>query len=289
MRRRAWPPLLGLAYVGLVAALGGLKGDHVVIGLLGLLDVYNEKSRLFLKSFFPFILTGVLYDSMRYFYVPLVDGRVHTAEPYLIERAWFGIGGRTLNEIFLERHWVALDLACGFAYLTYVAEYLLLAMLLFGWGRIRAARTFARCFLVVNLLGWILYFAYPAAPPWYVTLYGLGPARMDIQPFPAAAHRFDVLLGTHVFDQMYGRGVVTFGAIPSLHVAYPFIAAILSFRMAALRWARVPAILFFLLVSLSAVYLQHHYVIDAVLGVMCAGAALAIVAAWERRRPHRTA
>src|SRR5512146_786509 len=114
MRRRAWPPLVGLAYVGLVASLGGLKGDHVLIGLLGLLDVYNEKSRLFLKSFFPFILTGVLYDSMRYFYVPLVDGRVHTAGPYLLERAWFGIGGRTLNEIFAERHWAVLDLACGF-------------------------------------------------------------------------------------------------------------------------------------------------------------------------------
>jgi hypothetical protein len=38
---------------------------------------------------------------------------------------------------------------------------------------------------------------------------------------------------------------------------------------------------------LSAVYLQHHYVIDAVMGVAYAIAALAIVSAWERRRAAR--
>jgi membrane-associated phospholipid phosphatase len=34
----------------------------------------------------------------------------------------------------------------------------------------------------------------------------------------------------------------------------------------------------------SAVYLQHHYVVDAVLGIAYALAALALVRAWERRR-----
>ena len=71
---------------------------------------------------------------------------------------------------------------------------------------------------------------------------------MDIPPAAAAAHRFDLLLGTHLFDQLYGRGFATFGALPSLHVAYPFIAAILAFRIPALRFARLPAILFFLLI-----------------------------------------
>jgi inositol phosphorylceramide synthase catalytic subunit len=287
MPRRLWPPLLGLAYIGLVAALGGLRGDHVLIGLLGFLDLYNAKSRLFLKSFFPFILTGVLFDSMRYFYVRLIDGRVHTAEPYLLERAWFGVGGRTLNEIFQERHWAVLDVACGFGYLVYVAEYIILAMILFAQGRSGRAETFALCFLLVNLMGWITYFAYPAAPPWYIMQYGLGPAQMDVHPAAAAAHRFDVLLGTHVFDRLYGRGFATFGAIPSLHVAYPFIAAILAFRMPELRWARLPAIFFFLLICLSAVYLQHHYVIDVLLGVLYAAATVPPIAAWERRRGSR--
>jgi hypothetical protein len=284
MRRRLWPPVLGLLYIGAVGLLGGLRSDHVLVGLLGVLDLYNEKSRLFLRLFFPFVLTGVVFDSMRYFYWQGIEGRVHVAEPYLLERAWFGVGGRTLNEIFLEHHWPALDLACGFAYLVYVAEYILLALVLFFRGRFDRATTFARCFLVVNVMGFVTYFVYPAAPPWYVTQYGLGPARMDVQPDAAAAQRFDALLGTHFFDEMYGRGVDVFGAFPSLHVAYPFIAVLLAFRVAELRWARVPSVLFFLLMCLSAVYLQHHYVIDAVLGILYASVALAAVTVWERRR-----
>ncbi|OFX19743.1 MAG: hypothetical protein A2V77_15040 [Anaeromyxobacter sp. RBG_16_69_14] len=285
MQRRLWLPVLGLLYIATVGLMGGLRGDHVLVGLLGFLDLYNEKSRLFLRLFFPFMLTGVIYDSMRYYYWQGIAGRVHVAEPYLLERAWFGVGGRTLNEVFLAHHGVVLDLACGFAYLVYVGEYLALALLLFFRGRLERAGTFARCFLLVNVMGFATYFVYPAAPPWYVTRYGLGPARTDIHPTPAAAQRFDALLGTHFFDSMYGRGVDVFGALPSLHVAYPFMAVILAFRVAELRWARVPAVLFFLLMCLSAVYLQHHYVIDVVLGIAYAVAALAAVSAWERRRP----
>jgi membrane-associated phospholipid phosphatase len=284
MPRRLWPPALGLLYIAAVALLGGLRADHVLIGLLGLLDLYNEKSRLFLAVFLPFILTGVVFDSMRYFYWQGIEGRVHVAEPYLLERAWFGVGGRTLNEIFLEHHWPALDLACGFAYLVYVAESLALAMFLFFRGLVARALTFGRAFFLVNVMGYATYFLYAAAPPWYVTQYGLGPARTDVHPEAAAAHRFDALLGTHFFDSMYARGVDVFGAFPSLHVAYPFIAAVLAFRIPELRWARAPAVLFFLLMCLAAVYLQHHYVIDAILGVAYAIAALALVTAWERRR-----
>src|SRR5205085_7607653 len=124
LKRPAWPIAAGLLYLALIAASGGLRGDHVFIGLLGLLDAWNEKTRLFLARFFPFIATGAIYDSMRYFYWPAIDGRVHVAEPYLFEQAWFAIGGRTPNEWFLAHHWRALDLACGFAYLVYVGEYL---------------------------------------------------------------------------------------------------------------------------------------------------------------------
>ncbi len=284
MPRRLWPPALGLAYLAAVGLLGGLRADHVLVAALGLLDLYNPKSRLFLKLFFPFVLTGVIFDSMRYFYWQGIAGRVHVAEPYLFERAWFGVGGQTLNEVFLVHHGAVLDLLCGFAYLVYVGEYLGMAFLLFGRGLLAPVRTFARSFLIVNVMGYVTYFAYAAAPPWYVTEYGLGPARTDVRPAAAAAHRFDALLGTRFFDEMYGRGVDVFGAYPSLHVAYPLIAAILAFRVAALRWARWPAVLFFLLMCLSAVYLQHHYVTDVVLGIVYAVVALAAVSAWERRR-----
>jgi membrane-associated phospholipid phosphatase len=280
MKRRILPPLIGLTYVTVIAALGGLRSDHVVIGLLGLLDLYNEKTRLFLAGFFPFMATGAIFDSMRYVYWPAIEGRVHVAGPYLFEREWFGIGGQTPNEWLDAHHNVALDLACGFAYLVYVGEYLAVALVLFFRRRFDALRTFALCFLVVNLLGFATYFVYPVAPPWYVSQYGLGPALMDIHPVPAAASRFDQLLGTHFFDAMYGRGVDVYGAFPSLHVAYPLIAVWMVFRARELRWLRWPAVSFFLLMCLSAVYLQHHYVIDVLLGIGYAAVTVAVLA-WR--------
>src|SRR5262245_44812504 len=96
MRRSGWPPAIGLIYIAVIAKLGGLHGGNVLLGMLGLLDVYNEKSRLFLRTFFPFIATGAIYDSLRYYLADATAGHIHVAEPYLFDRAWFGIGGRTL-------------------------------------------------------------------------------------------------------------------------------------------------------------------------------------------------
>src|SRR5207248_7758390 len=103
MKRRIRRPAIGFAYIAGIAVLGGLRCDHVFVGLLGFLDLYNEKTRLFLAQFFPFIATGAIFDSMRYVYWPAIDGRVHVAGPYLLEREWFGIGGQTPNE-WLDAH-----------------------------------------------------------------------------------------------------------------------------------------------------------------------------------------
>ena len=283
LRRRLWPPAIGLAYVTVIAALGGLHGGNVLLGSLGLLDAYNAKTRLFLRTFLPFIVTGALYDSMRYYVAPGISGRIHVAGPYALDRAWFGIGAHTVNEVFEIHHWAIADLAAGFAYLIYVAEYLALTILVFLAGRVTRARTFARCFLAVNVLGFVTYFAYPAAPPWYVAAHGTGPAQVPCAPSPGAAARFDALLGTHLFADMYSQSVAVFGAIPSLHAAYPLIAAVLAFQTRELRWARGPTSAYAAIICVSAVYLQHHYVIDVLAGLAYAAIVVIVVPAWERR------
>lgn len=283
MTRTATWPLIGFGYIAVIAALGGLRADHVLIGCLGCLDLYNQKSRSFLRTFLPFIATGVIFDSMRYFYWAGIDGRVHVAGPYELDKAWFGVGGKTLNEIFLEHHWAIADLFAGFAYLTFVAEFLALGMLLFFRGYTARARTFAWCFLVVNVMGFITYFVYPAAPPWYVTAHGFGPIVTDVHPSAAAAQRFDELLGTHLFDAEYGRGIDVFGAIPSLHVAYPLMAAILAFKFVELKKLRWLAVAFSPLMCFSAIYLQHHYVIDVLIGLAYAVITVTVVT-WAEKR-----
>lgn len=282
LKRRWWVPAIGLAYIALIGVLGGLRGDHVMLGMLGFLDVYNHRTRSFLRTFLPFIATGAVYDSMRYFYWTGIEGRVHIAAPYELDRSVFGVGGMTLNEYFALHHWPVADLLTGFAYLTFVGEYLGLAMLLWFRNITGPALAFARAFFVVNVMGFVTYFIYPAAPPWYVAQYGFGPAQTHITPNPAAAHRFDDLLGTHFFDDVYGKGIDVYGAIPSLHAAYPFMAVVFAFTIPQLRWARIPTLLFALLMCFSAVYLQHHYVIDIALGFIYATVALLIVRWWGR-------
>jgi len=289
MRRRWWPPAIGLGYIAMIGILGGLGGQHVLLGLLGFLDAYNEKTRLFLRTFLPFIVTGAVYDSLRYTLHASTTGRVHVAGPYELDRAWFGIGGRTLNEVFAIHHWAIADFIAGLAYLLYVGEFLALGMIEFFLGRAANAAVFARCFFAVNMLGFITYFVYPAAPPWYVAAHGMGPAQMNIAPSPGAAQRFDALLGTHLFENAYSHSVEVFGAIPSLHMAYPVIAAVLAFRIRELRWARWPAAAYVPIMCFSAVYLQHHYVIDLLVGGAYALVVAFAVLAWERRRAASTA
>jgi membrane-associated phospholipid phosphatase len=272
--RPLWPIALGIIYILSIRTLGGLTLDHFALASLCFFYNFNEKSRLFLKLFFPFILTGVIYDSMRYFYWQGISGNIHVKEPYFRELYWFGISmplrdGHTLltpNEFFAAHPYKILDLLCGFAYLFFVSEYLLTAFFLFVKQQFTLLRHFAWCFFIVNLMGFITYFLYPAAPPWYISQYGLGPPNMNARPTAAAAQRFDQILGTHFFDQIYSRGIDVFGAYPSLHVSYPFLVVLVTFQTPF----RMISILFYLLMCLSAVYLQHHYVIDVLLGTLYA-------------------
>ncbi len=293
MQRRIWPLLLGLGYIALIYALGGLRPEHVIIGSLGLLDAYNPSTRRFLKEFFPFVLTGIVFDSMRYYYWwGISHTHVRVDEVYYRDLYWFGINtvvdgvGRRLtpNEYFDIHQWRWVDLLTGFAYLVFIFQYLSVAVMLFILKEAKWNARFGWGFFVVNLVGFITYYLYPAAPPWYVTRYGLGPANMDATPSSASAVRFDQHLGTHFFSEMYGRGIDVFGAYPSLHVAYPLLATYMLLKVPRLRWLTLPGLAFYALMCFSAVYLQHHYVMDIVLGTAYALAAIAVIEFLSRHR-----
>ena len=122
------------------------------------------------------------------------------------------------------------------------------------------------------------YHLYPAAPPWYFHQYG---CVVDLAA-PASAGpnltRVDALLGVPYFAGVYGRASDVFGAVPSLHVAYPML-------MIAVGWpvhrvlGRALLVLFFGWMCFSAIYLDHHWVVDVV-----AGASYALVVAFGVRR-----
>lgn len=299
--KRWLPWILVFSYWGLlVAFVGGLKGDHVVYGGVILLLAHGGRlGRRLLGFALPFILTGILFDAQRY--LGFLRARIRVAAPYLLERRLFGVS--TPDGVLIPSEWLGLhlhpvlDFLSGLGYLTFVFVYILIALYFdFVLGERgkgtpstpgerlrRMAPAIAWSFLLVNVLGYATWFLYPAAPPWYVETYGLGPADPTVLPHPARTVRFDRLFGTDFFGGMYGYGSNAFGALPSLHVSYPIISVYFAFRFGALRTF---AVAFWLLMCFAAVYLNHHYVLDVLLGAVYGLVAAHL--AWLAFRRFRT-
>lgn len=288
LKQKVGPIFLVLSYWAALFALKGFRGDHLTFGLVILILYYAGPFTQRLFAFvFPYLLVGILYDSQR-FYADYLRGPVHVSEPYQFDKVFFGIntaqGVLTPNEWWQLHTHPVLDFITGFAYLVFFAVYILISVyFVFYLGRkgtskwggkeiITRARLMPWAFLWLNLLGWSTYYWYAAAPPWYVALHGLGPAKMDTPANQAGCIRFDQLLGTHFFSEMYGRAADVFGAIPSLHIAYPLLAVYFAFWLGA---GRIFCILFYLVMCFSAVYLNHHYILDIIWG-----SAYAVLIGW---------
>ena len=261
--------------------------DHLWMGLaiLALGYLGPVANRIF-RFLLPVILTGIVYDTQR-FYSDYIRGTVRVAEPYLFDKRFFGIptdgGTLTPNEWFQLHTHPAVDFVTGLAYLVFIAIFILHSAYFALWLKLPGAQRKMWAFFIVNIVGYSTYYWYPAAPPWYVALHGLGPALMDTMPNPAGCVRFDAILGTHFFTGFYGRSADVFGAIPSLHIAYPLISVFYSFKYGKLKaWS----VFFFLLMCFSAVYLNHHYVLDILWGSAYALLTAGLVEAFaSRRRP----
>lgn len=265
-------------YVLATWKLIGLRVEHVAIaGVFLALFMIGPRTARFAVLALPFLLVGILYDNLRL--VLNVRGAIHVADLYAAEKALFSIGGQTFNEYFKDRPVVFFDLICGFAYLAYLIESFGFGVYLYFRDQSLLQR-FAWAFLLVNLFGMITYLVYPAAPPWYVEQYGLGEAVMTAAPSAAGAARFDELLGVTYFQTFYSRNANVFGAMPSLHCAYPTLVVLAAAKLGK-RWM-IPAIAFALLVAFSAVYLRHHYVLDVIAGVLFAAVAYSVVSVLER-------
>jgi membrane-associated phospholipid phosphatase len=287
--------IVGLYWVAL-SALGGLRGDHISMGggILALAYGGRFLGQSLLPFALPVLLTGIIYDSQR-FYSDYLRGPVHVTEPYNFDKRFFGIttpaGVLTPNEWWQLHTYPLLDLITGFMYLVFIAFFVVLAAYFrfvlsrTGSKKTSAAELAARvpgmmwAFLVLNLVGYSTYYWYAAAPPWYVAKYGLGPARMDTPASQAGCVRFDQLLGTHFFSEMYGRAADVFGAIPSLHVAYPMLAVVYALRFGRLR---AFCVCFYLLMCFSAVYLNHHYILDIIWG-----SSYAVLIGWAMDAAYR--
>jgi inositol phosphorylceramide synthase catalytic subunit len=270
--------LVSAAYLLLSVWLVGFKPDQLVlIAIFNSLYYSSGITRKFITGFSIFIVYWIIFDYMKAF-PNYTFGEVHIGALYNAEKRLFGItttkGMVTPNEFFQQHHWRAADFLSGLFYLCWVPVPLMFAAYLFFRNRPLFLR-FALAFFVVNMIGFVVYYIYPAAPPWYVQEHGFN----FIASTPgntAGLKRFDELVGAPFFQSLYAKGSNVFAAMPSLHSSYPVIVLFYGIK-ARYRYASVFFVVIMAGIWCSAVYTGHHYVLDVLAGICCAAAGISLV------------
>jgi len=263
--------LISLAYLLLSFVLVGFKVDQLIlIFIFNSLFYISPGTRKFILGFSIFIVYWVIFDYMKafpnYIFTP-----VHIEDLYDLEKKLFGIpfNGQLLtpNEYWKLNTNSFLDVLTGFFYLMWVPVPLAFATYLF-FKRREQFVYFSLTFLWVNLLGFVVYYCFPAAPPWYVQAHGFQ-FIYTTAGNTGGLSRFDHFFNIHLFQGIYSKGSNVFAAMPSLHSSYPLIVLYyaLKNKMGVIN-------LFFATLVLgiwfAAVYNSHHYVLDVIGGVLCA-------------------
>ncbi len=271
LRSVAAVSLISFAYLLFSAFLVGFKYDQVVLALIFNCAYYaSSLTRKFILGFSIFIVYWIIFDYMKAFPNYNYNG-VHIADIYNFEKRVFGIHYQnkllTLNEYWRLNGITFFDVLSGIFYLCWIPVPLGFAVYLF-FTRRRQFLLFSLTFVLVNIIGFIIYYLYPAAPPWYVQYHGFAfqPLKMGNT---AGLVKFDTYFHAGIFKSIYAKGSNVFAAMPSLHSSYPVIVLYYGLKN---RLGLVN--LFFALVMVgiwfSAVYASHHYVIDVLVGILCA-------------------
>lgn len=252
--------------------MGGLWLIHFLF-CVAILVLYflHPKTRLFFVLAITFIIKEMIYDSFRY--VPfewLTPIRV--IEPYAIDEFIFGIsmdGGVVLfHEYLLKYAHPILDFIAGGIYHIFIPTIYIYPLLFWKLKSFEFAERYACAFLLINIFAFATYLLYPAAAPWYVAEYGFNQPLSPIVGSAAGLANFDKIFGIAVSNEIYSANPVVFGAIPSMHVGFTMLAWFYSFKVN--KKLCVIAGTYAFLVIFSAIYLQHHYMIDVVLGIIYA-------------------
>ncbi len=270
-KRATVAAIFAIVYGLFVFTVVGWRADHTIIVsfVSGLLLLHRYSYRV------PFILFGFLLFLIIYDALPALPNytvnKVHIIEPYNLELQLFGIqdGDQRVvpSEWFATRLHDVLSLIAGFSYVLWMPLPIAYAIFLYFRDH-RLMIDFNTLFLVVCIIGMIGYYIYPAAPPWYYINHGVG-TDFTIPGSEGMLADFDRIVGAPVFNGIYAKGANVFCAIPSLHCAYPVVCFLIALER-KVHWQTALFGLWALGTWFAAVYSQHHYVIDVILGVLCA-------------------
>ena len=263
-----------------------LRPDHVFLTLfLFTFLLGGNKAKRFLIDWLPFIGFWILYDMMR----GIADdwrGYVYIREVYDAEVALFGrffqgsvpaFWFQQLQQAYDSHTWKQVfDIIAANLYSSHFFSPLILGWIL--WHTHDDRRMFYRfvwTLTILNAMALITFFLYPAAPPHYVLRFGFIQPSGRIFGLEGGLINIDRMIEMKFFTTIWNNmNPNAFAAIPSLHGAYPLVISLFAW----IKFRKYPLffIIFPLLVWWATVYLNHHYIIDLIIGSVYAGVAYAV-------------
>jgi len=189
-----------------------------------------------------------------------------------LEMSWHLDAERTLNR------WLGNHLLVGRWLGDYyaVAHFAVtIAVLGWIWWRHPARYRFLRNTLLgINVIGFLVFWAFPVAPPRMLSDLGF----VDVV---AVAHSVGNLSTGALASQAN-----EYAAMPSLHVAWALWCAFAIWSVRTDRTARAAAAAYVALTATVAMATGHHYFLDVVAGAATAVTAATVVAGQARSRRH---
>jgi membrane-associated phospholipid phosphatase len=253
-----------------------IEPEWVVLALL-VIAIAMGRGRTFITDWAPFLLLFFAYEAMRGF-ASKTGFAPHDLSG--MERALFGgqIPTVVLQHAFYRPGVVGWqDLVAMFFYFMHFPLPIVVGFIFWANSREHYWR-FVASLLLMCFVAFATYLFFPSAPPWYQ--FPKEVIKINNQTVEALWHN------QYFVSQIYhGFNPNEFAAFPSLHAAFPCLAAVYAWTR--YRWLSVGLILWALAVFVSIVYLGEHYVVDALVGLLyVAGATVAVeaVARWRARR-----
>ena len=119
----------------------------------------------------------------------------------------------------------------------------------------------------VNFIAVLIQLIFPTASPWFVDSAVMDQHGKIVYEVAneAGFKRLDKLLGFGIFHGIYSQSPLKYGAFPSLHIAWPMIV-FLNRPWFGKKVAGVHVVW----ITLAALYSTHHYLIDALGGILLA-------------------
>lgn len=263
---------ISLGYLLLSKLLIGFRPEQLfLVFFFNALYYLSFPTRKFITGFSVFIVFWILFDYMKAF--PNYNfNTVHIESLYNAEKSLFGIRYQqewiTPNEYWAKHTHTFLDIMSGIFYLCWVPVPMAFAIYLYFSNKRKEFLYFSLTFLLVNIVGFVFYYIYPAAPPWYVENYGFD-FHAQTPGNTAGLQRFDRFFNAPIFNSLYAKSSNVFAAMPSLHSAYPIITLYYGIKY---RVGRINILFAVIVLGIwfAAVYSGHHYILDVIAGIACA-------------------